>query len=141
MDKKYMCYCGLYCENCATKAKVEPAAQVLHTEMKKAGFEDIMQFLPDGNAFWNFLQGMAEEGSCVSCQDGSGGPGCKIRICAREKEIQMCAFCERYPCEKFSDFLANYPILKEDNVLLRDRGIEAWSELQDRRKIKGLHIQ
>ena len=43
MDKKYMCYCGLYCENCATKAKVEPAAKVLYSEMKKAGFEDIVQ--------------------------------------------------------------------------------------------------
>ena len=49
MDKKYMCYCGLYCENCATKAKVEPAAKVLYSEMKKAGFEDIVQFLPDGS--------------------------------------------------------------------------------------------
>lgn len=29
MDAAYLCYCGLYCENCATKAKVEPAANHL----------------------------------------------------------------------------------------------------------------
>lgn len=29
MDRKYSCYCGLYCENCAVKVKVEPAAKVL----------------------------------------------------------------------------------------------------------------
>jgi len=33
MDRKYACYCGLYCENCAVKAKVEPAARVLFDEM------------------------------------------------------------------------------------------------------------
>jgi hypothetical protein len=26
MDKKYACYCGLYCENYAVKVKIEPAA-------------------------------------------------------------------------------------------------------------------
>ena len=36
MNKKYICYYGLYC---AVKAKVEPAAKVLYKEMKKAGFE------------------------------------------------------------------------------------------------------
>ena len=25
MNKEYICYCGLYCGNCAVKVKVEPA--------------------------------------------------------------------------------------------------------------------
>lgn len=137
MDKKYMCYCGLYCENCATKAKVEPAARVLHTEMKKAGFEDIVQYLPDGAAFWKFLKSMSEEGTCESCQGGSGNPGCEIRRCAEEKGVNMCALCDNYPCNKFSDFLTGYPMLKDDNALLRDKGIEEWGKLQDERKAKG----
>ena len=56
MNREYTCYCGLYCENCAVKVKVEPASKVLYDEMKKAGFEDIMQFLPDGDKFWSFLK-------------------------------------------------------------------------------------
>lgn len=137
IEKKYMCYCGLYCENCATKAKVEPAAQTLYREMKMAGFEDIIQFIPDGTTFWTFLRNMAEEGTCVSCYAGSGDPGCEVRICAKEKDVEMCALCECYPCEKFSDFFEGYPMLKDDNALLRDQGIEAWEELQDRRKASG----
>ena len=137
MDKKYMCYCGLYCENCATKAKVEPAARLLHTEMIKAGFEDIVCFLPDGEAFWRFLKGMAEEGTCVSCQSGSGNPGCEIRKCAVQNEVSMCALCQHYPCERISGFLESYPILKKDNALLRDEGMEAWAKLQDERKNSG----
>ena len=43
IDKEYICYCGLYCGNCAVKAKVEPASKVLYEEMKKAGFEDIIK--------------------------------------------------------------------------------------------------
>ena len=38
MDKKFSCYCGLYCGNCAVKVKIEPAAKVLYHEMKSAGF-------------------------------------------------------------------------------------------------------
>ena len=34
MNQKYTCYCGLTCENCACKVKVEPAAKVLYAEMK-----------------------------------------------------------------------------------------------------------
>lgn len=137
MDKKYMCYCGLYCENCATKARVEPAALVLYEEMKKAGFEDVIQFLPDGIPFWNILRSIAEEGACVSCKGGSGNPACEIRLCAKEKGVSVCACCDLYPCDKFGDFLNSYPMLKEDNALLRDKGIAAWSSLQDERKANG----
>ena len=67
MDKMYTCYCGLYCENCAVKVKVEPAARVLYGEMKAAGFEDVISFIPGGEGFWSFLKGMADgDGICIS---------------------------------------------------------------------------
>ena len=53
MDKKYACYCGLYCENCAVKAKVESASKILHDEMNKLGFEEIMPFFLDGEKLWD----------------------------------------------------------------------------------------
>jgi hypothetical protein len=137
MDKNYCCYCGLYCENCATKAKVEPAAKVLYAEMKKAGFEDVIHFLPDGEKFWSFLKGMAEQGACVSCKAGSGDPGCVIRKCAIEKGVEMCAFCEDYPCDNFTKYFEALPVFKHDNALLKEEGWEAWSKLQDERKAKG----
>lgn len=137
MDKRYTCYCGLYCENCATKAKVEPAARVLYDELKKAGFEDIMPYLPGGEAFWPFLENMAVGGTCDSCREGSGNPGCEVRICAKEKGVEMCALCTEYPCDYFTAFFEGYTMLKEDNALLREQGIGAWARLQDERKADG----
>ena len=137
MDKKYCCYCGLYCENCAVKVKVEPAAKVLYEEMKKAGFEDIIHMIPGSDGFWSFLKSMAEQGVCISCKEGSGNPGCKVRLCAKEKNVEMCALCESYPCAYFAAFFEGYPILKHDNALLREKGMDVWAKLQDERQASG----
>jgi hypothetical protein len=137
VDKKYICYCGLYCENCAVKVKVGPASVVLYEAMKKAGFEDVIHMIPGGDGFWPFLKGMAENGMCVSCQDGGGDPGCAIRICTKEKGLDMCANCGSYPCDLFTKFLEMNPALKQDNALLREKGMDAWAELQDERKASG----
>ena len=137
MDKKYICYCGLYCENCAVKAKVEPSAKILYEEMKKAGFEEIIHFIPDGNTFWSFLKGMVEQGVCVSCKEGSGNPGCAVRKCAKEKGVEICAGCENYPCENFPEFFEGYPVLMHDNSLFREEGMDAWAKLQDGRRARG----
>ena len=137
MDKKYTCYCGLYCENCAVKAKIEPAAKTLLEEMKKAGFEEIIHYIPGGDGFWPFLKDMAEKGTCVSCIDGSGNPRCEVRTCAKEKGVTMCALCDSYPCERFTAFFDGYVTLKKDNELLREKGMDAWAALQDERRSRG----
>lgn len=141
MDKRYACYCGLCCENCSVKVKVEPAAGALYDEMKKAGFEEVISFIPGGEEFWSFLKGMTDNGMCVSCRDGSGGnPSCAIRICAKERSVEMCALCENYPCDRFAAFLkasVGYHVLEQDNALLRDKGWDAWAELQTKRRAAG----
>jgi len=135
MNKEYICYCGLYCENCSVMAKVTPASKVLYDEMRKAGFEEVIQFIPGGDGFWSFLKNMAEDGICISCKGGSGNPACAIRLCAKEKGIEVCALCADYPCEKFDTYSGAFlTILKNDNELLRDKGIEAWAKLQDERR-------
>jgi len=141
MDRKYSCYCGLYCENCAVKVKVEPAAKVLFDEMKKAGFEEVINYIPGGDGFWLFLKGMAMDGVCVSCRDGSGDPGCSIRICAKDRGVDMCVSCSDYPCEKIEAIFERNPVLKDDNALLHDKGWEAWAALQDKRRSDGYILQ
>lgn len=136
MDKNYMCYCGLYCGNCAVKVKVEPASKVLYEEMRTAGFEDIIDYIPQGTDFWAFLKSVALEGTCLSCREGSGNPGCAIRLCAKEKSVEMCAQCNSYPCKHFDEAFILYPGLKTDNALLRDQGLDEWSKLQDERQIR-----
>ena len=137
MKKEFTCYCGLYCGNCAVKAKIGPAARVLFDEMRAAGFEEIINFIPGGDGFWPFLKEMAERGTCVSCREGSGNPGCAVRICAQSKGVELCALCGDYPCEHFDRFFEGYPTLKRDNALLRDEGMEAWAKLQDERRAGG----
>ena len=137
MNPKYIGYCGLYCENCAVKAKITPSAKTLYEEVKKAGFEDVVQMIPGGDKFWSFLKGMVDPGMCTSCKEGGGNPGCAVRICAKEKSVEMCVLCEQYPCDKFAAFFEGYPVLKDDNLLLKEKGIEAWSELQDERRKRG----
>ena len=137
MQKKYICYCGLYCENCAVKAKVEPAARVLYEEMKKAGFEEIIGMIPGGGEFWPFLRDLAETGACVSCREGSGNPGCAVRICAQAKGVEVCAACAEYPCALFEEMFAVYPILRDDNALLFEKGMDEWAKLQNSRCASG----
>ena len=137
MNKEYICYCGLYCDNCAVKARVTPSARVLYEEMRKAGFETTISFIPGGDSFWSFLKSMATSGLCISCKDGGGDPGCVIRLCAKEKGLDMCALCKEYPCSHFDATLQKYPALnymKQDNALLREKGMEAWTQLQDERR-------
>ena len=134
MDKSKACYCGLYCENCAVKVKVEPAAKVLYDEMNKLGFEEIVSFFPDGEKFWSFLKNMTVQGVCNSCKAGSGNPACKVRVCAQEKNVEMCAFCENYPCNSLSELFKGYSTLENDNKVLRDKGWDEWEELQKKRK-------
>jgi hypothetical protein len=105
--------------------------------MKAAGFGDIVRFIPGGEGFWAFLTDMAENGVCVSCREGSGDPGCKVRACAKEKGVELCAFCESYPCGLFDDLFTGYPTLKTDNALLRESGPEVWGKLQDERRAEG----
>jgi hypothetical protein len=84
---------------------------------------------------------MAEDGICVSCRDGGSNPGCAIRACAKEKGIEMCAFCDGYPCEKFNDMFKGISTLEHDNDLLRKSGWDAWSALQEERLARGYSYQ
>jgi len=137
MDENLICYCGLYCGNCAVKARVHPAAVKLRDEMEKAGFGDVINAIPGGGDFWKFLSGMVSEGICVSCQKGSGNPGCAVRKCAQEKGMKMCALCESYPCDLFQKYFKGFAGVFRDNDVIREKGMKAWSKMQDDRRKKG----
>jgi hypothetical protein len=123
-------------------AKVAPASKVLYEEMLKAGFEEVIRFIPGGEGFWSFLKSMAEDGICTSCKgERCGNPGCTVRICAQEKGVEMCALCDEYPCVKFDDLTVLSPIMRQDNALLRDHGMDAWAKLQDERRENGFTYQ
>ena len=76
-------------------------------------------------------------GVCVSCKEGGGNPGCAVRLCAKEKNVEMCALCDSYPCKTFEKYFLGYPMLREDNELLIREGMDSWSNLQNERHRKG----
>jgi hypothetical protein len=137
MDEKYACYCGLYCENCAIKTKVNPAAKALYDEIKASGFDEAISTVPGGEGFWKFLGEMANLWVCTACREGSGDPGCAVRICAKEKGVEMCALCESYPCGHIDKMFKGHRTLLRDNIFLREKGMEEWLRMQDERCKKG----
>jgi hypothetical protein len=54
--------------------------------------------------FWRVLESLCEGDSlCPGCHASDGPPLCEIRQCARERGIEVCAFCESYPCERIRE--------------------------------------
>ena len=137
MDMSYACYCGLCCLNCSVQVKINPVAKSLYSEMCKAGYEKIIDKLQNGAEFWAFLKNMAECGSCVTCKDETGNLECKVRDCAKEKNLTFCAFCDDYPCARLDVYFDTYPLLAQDNALLREKGVEEWIALQEKRQKEG----
>jgi len=136
METTFIGYCGIYCGSCAFKAKVIPAASILYDEMRKGGFEDVVDFMPDGTGFWRFLKGTVDSTE-ASCRRGCGDPGCKIRICAKERGVEICTSCAEYPCGLLDEFFLGRPVIKEDNDVLREKGMEAWMSMQKERRARG----
>ena len=137
VDKlKLVTYCGLYCELCAERGRIPKQADVLRASMTKEGYELWSKEIPCFNEFWKFLTNLCDpEKACPGCREGGGPPFCSIRKCAREREVDVCVFCENYPCERIEMLAKGYPTLIPDGERLKEIGIEAWlGEQKERAK-------
>ena len=89
-------YCGLICEKCAIYLATRESDQDKKHQMKMDIAEQIKK---------HYGQDTRPEdiGDCDGCKTDTGRifcTGCEIRICAVEKGIENCAYCNDYPCEK-----------------------------------------
>ena len=137
MEEKYLGCCGLCCENCLLRATIGPKAAGLRDEMRRMGFDRFGSAIPKFPEFWAFLSDMAEHKGCDGCGDGGGNPFCEARKCAGEKGVAFCATCAEYPCGRFEAFFNGYPMLRDDNQLLRTRGRETWEQMHEDRRRSG----
>jgi hypothetical protein len=107
MTKKtsLIAYCGLYCATCPAYTQVvADLAKDLRVELKKGKFDKVADFLakmPAFNAFKHYEQGYELLGAmtkmrCKSCKSGGGWSGCKIRKCAKQKELAGCWQCDEF---------------------------------------------
>jgi hypothetical protein len=90
-----LAYCGLICPSCAIYLATREKDQSKQHEMRVDIAEQIKK---------HYGQECKPEdvGDCDGCKAEDGrlfSTGCQIRICAVEKGLENCAYCDDYPCE------------------------------------------
>ena len=139
MEKeKYLTYCGLYCELCGARSRTPVKAKELVDTLRRGDFEEWGPSLVEYDHFWKLLNQLAEipEEKCCKTMK-CGHPDCSIRKCAQQKEIETCAFCDRYLCEHIKRFAGSEPLLIQDGFRIKGMGIKAWIAEQEERKKAG----
>jgi len=136
---KLVTYCGgLYCGLCAEHGRIPRQANALKESMTKEGYEFFGKKLPGFNDFWKFLTDLCDpDKACPGCRQDGGFPSCSIRECAREREVDICVFCEEYPCERVLELAKAYPTLLADGKRMQEIGVEAWIQEQEERAKTG----
>jgi len=131
-------YCGLYCELCAERTRIPRTAQALKAAMTEEGWPSWGPSMPGFNEFWTFLDGLGSGEGCPGCRAGGGYPECQIRVCARERGLELCARCPDLPCEHIEALAATYPILIADNRRIQAVGLAQWLLEQQERARRGV---
>jgi len=137
-DLGLVTYCGLYCGLCTSRNRVPAQALALRETMKKDDWEFFGPYQPNFKEFWAFLNELVENKDRCNCRDGKCGPPvCAIRDCAKSRNIEVCAFCESYPCEKLAPLTETYTMLLADGKRMKVQGLDAWIGDQEERKKTG----
>lgn len=137
MDKlAHVTYCGLYCGLCSQCYRIPGRAKALRESMEKDGWPFWGKEIPNFNEFWSFLDGIVASEGRGGCREGKCGPPfCGIRKCAQQKGIDVCPFCDDYPCHRILGLAKGYINLIADGARMKDIGIDAWiAEQEERRK-------
>jgi hypothetical protein len=131
-------YCGLYCGLCSSCSRTPKQAGALRDTLRRDGIEHWGTDFPDFKEFWRFLNGVAESGSRCSCREGTCGPPfCTIKKCAPEKGVDVCAFCDQYPCERILGLAKGYVTMLADGKRMKEIGLDRWIEEQEKRRATG----
>lgn len=112
MEKK-IGFCGIVCTECKAYLATQHNS---NAERKKVAQEWSKQYHKEFKP---------EEINCDGCtSDGKRHIGycqiCEIRTCGRQKNINNCASCNEYPCEKLTQFFTMAPDAKQTLDALRN---------------------
>jgi hypothetical protein len=133
---KFVTYCGLHCDLCSARSRIPQRAKALQQAMADEGWPYWGRDFPGFTDFWAFLEGLHTDGGCPGCRAG-GDPGCQIRVCARERRLDLCNQCGDFPCEHIQALAARYPTLVADNRRMGAVALDQWLEEQLERKRRG----
>jgi len=89
---------------------------------------------PGFSEFWQYLTNLCDpDKSCPGCRRNGGLPSCPIRKCARERQIEVCVYCEEYPCKGVLGLAKGCPNLVADGRRIQEIGITIWINEQEER--------
>jgi len=112
-------YCGLACHTCviylATREKDPKKKREMRVEIAQKINKLYKENMKAGNV--TDCDGCMPEGGRLF----SGSKKCEIRKCAKQKNIENCAHCGQYPCEKLEKFFATDPDAKARLDVIRSR--------------------
>lgn len=113
-DMKLAATCGLFCPSCPLfigthedSAKLEKSAEIFHCSA-----DDLK------------CEGCRSNQKSVFCREN-----CNISVCAKNKGLEFCGECEKYPCEELKNFKKKMPNrleLWESQERIQEVGYEKW---------------
>lgn len=104
-------YCGLSCRTCP----IFLASREIDEIKKNNLIESIIR---ECKEHYGIEYKPEDISDCDGCKSSSGRlfsgcVDCNIRICASHKQVENCAYCEDYVCEKLSEFFSTVPEAKK----------------------------
>ncbi len=138
-DMKHVTYCGLYCKLCANIARIPRQAAALRDTLAKGGWTLFGESVfPGFGEFWKVLERFGNLArTCPGCRGDCGYPACEIRKCARQRGVEVCPSCDRYPCEHIEQLAQKYPTLIPDGRRQQQVGLPQWIREQEARVASG----
>jgi hypothetical protein len=91
-----MAYCGLICEKCAIYLATREKDKDKQYKMRVDIAQEIKKHYGEESK-------PEDVGDCDGCKAETGrifSTSCEIKICAVQKGIENCAYCDDYPCER-----------------------------------------
>jgi len=99
---RMVAYCGIVCSECPALLATQEDDDAKRKKVAEAWSKQFnMPVKP-------------EDVNCDGCMSDSErivayANICGIRKCAREKELENCAYCDEYPCEKLTKWFSTVP--------------------------------
>lgn len=103
-------YCGLTCQTC-------PIYLATRQENKEEQLRMRSEIVKLCKEHYGINYRLEDITDCDGCRTEGGRlfsacKSCQIRKCAREKEVENCAHCTEYACEKLEAFFGTDPAAK-----------------------------
>ena len=107
--KENLAYCGLACHSCAIYLATREQDEEKRYKMRVDIAQEIKKRYGQETR-------PEEVGDCDGCKAETASiycTSCEIRTCAKEKDIQNCAHCNDYACDKLQGFFTKDPQARE----------------------------